>query len=71
MITPPQIQFSIEESFSAGKLFTVTVAEPGAQGDTVFGTHGEGVNITGGGLLVAGLAGLLHIPNGGMFAFGL
>ena len=32
--------------------------------------QGDGVKLTGGGRFVAGFAGLLHIPNGGMFVFG-
>ena len=70
MITPPHIQLSIEVLLSAGKVFTRTVGEPGTQGLTVFGMHGAGVKKTGGGRFVDGLAGLLHMPNGGMFAFG-
>ena len=62
---------SVDELFSAGKLATITVDEPGFQGATVFGTQGAGVNRTGGGLFVAGLATLLHIPNGRIFALGL
>ena len=71
VMTPAQAQLSVLVSFSAGWLFTVTEDDPGAQGVTVFGTQGAGVKRTGGGLLVAGLVGLLHIPNGGIFTFGL
>ena len=70
-MTPPQMQLSVEELLSAGKLLTMTVDEPGVHGETVFGTQGDGVNSTGGGLLVAGFAGELHIPNGMMLVFGL
>jgi len=65
------MQLSVEVLFSAGKFVTITVAEPETHGATVLGTQGEGVNRTGGGLLVAGFAGLLHIPNGGIFTLGL
>jgi len=71
VITPPHIHINVDELFIAGKLLTKTVGEPGAHGVSVRGTHGAGANITGGGLIVAGFAGLLHIPNGGMFTLGL
>ena len=37
----------------------------------MFGTHGAGVNNTGGGLFVAGFKTLLHMPNGRMLTIGL
>lgn len=71
VITPPQIQTRMEALLSAGKLAIKTVGHPGIHGDVVFGTHGAGVKFTGGGLFVAGLAGLLHIPNEAIFTNGL
>ena len=49
----------------------MTVGEPGVQGAEMTGTQGAGANITGGGLTVAGLAGQLHMPKGGIFPIGL
>ncbi len=70
-ITPPQTHMSLELLFRAGKFPASTVGEPGAQGAGITGTQGAGANITGGGLIVAGLAGQLHIPKGGIFPIGL
>jgi hypothetical protein len=44
LITPPQLHMSLEESFSAGLFFIITLAEPGAQGAVVNGIHGIGVS---------------------------
>ena len=62
---------SFDELFSAGRFPTSTVGEPGAQGETVFGMQGAGVKNTGGGFIVAGLVGLLHMPNGIILLIGL
>lgn len=73
-MTPPQVQTSFEVSFKAGKLLTGFVGEPGAQGATVFGTHGIGVRTPAAAVVaeaVAGKAGQLHTPNGLMFTMGL
>lgn len=52
-------------------LSTSLVGTPGAHGAAITGVQGAGVNNTGGGLLVAGLATELHMPKGGMLATGL
>ena len=52
---------------SAAVITSVT----GAQGAVITGTQGAGANITGGGFTVAGLAGQLHLPKGGIFPTGL
>lgn len=70
-MTPPQLHIHFEVLLSAGKLPTITVGDPGAQGAAMTGVQGAGVNSTGGGRLVAGLATLLHIPKGGILAIGL
>ena len=44
---------------------------PGTHGDAVAGTHGAGVKNTGGGLFVAGFAGLLHMAKGMILAMGM
>ncbi len=44
---------------------------PGTHGAAMTGVQGAGVNRTGGGLFVAGLATELHIPKGGILAMGL
>jgi hypothetical protein len=43
-ITPPKLQLHLLVLFRAGIIRTVTVAEPGAQGAAVAGTHGMGVS---------------------------
>ena len=70
-ITPPHVHISFDILSIAGKFPINTVGVPGIQGETVFGTHGAGVNNTGGGLFVAGFATLLHIPKGRMLTIGL
>jgi hypothetical protein len=68
------MQFKMEESFSAGKFAMVTVGEPGAQGATVFGTHGMGVSTPKAAAVAEATTGLAkdwHIPKGIMFAIGL
>lgn len=58
----------LEFWFSAGKLPTKTVGEPGTQGATIAGIQGCGFSTPGGGAAVAaataGLAVELHIPKG-------
>jgi hypothetical protein len=74
VITPPHMQFSIDELFSAGILAIITVAEPGAHGATVFGMHGAGVGTPRAAAVSAitcGFIGDVHIPNGITFIMGL
>jgi hypothetical protein len=74
VITPPHMQFSIEELLSAGMFAIITVAEPGAHGATVFGMHGAGVGTPSAAAVSAmtsGFAGEMHIANGMMFTMGL
>jgi len=73
-ITPDHIQFSLDASLTAGAFATVTVLDPGAQGERVAGTQGAGVNTPKAAdvaAITAGLLGALHIPKGGMFKAGL
>ena len=65
---------SFDELLSAGKLDISTVADPGAQGDGVFGMHGIGVSVPQAAAVAAatvGFAILLHIPKGIMLSIGL
>jgi hypothetical protein len=61
----------VEELVSAGLPPSSTAALPGTHGAGVFGTQGAGVKNTGGGRTVAGFAGLLQVPNVGIFTIGL
>ena len=71
-ITPaPTVHIAFDVLSSAGIFEISTVGEPGAHGADTAGVQGAGVKKTGGGLFVAGLLGLLHMPNGGTFAPGL
>jgi hypothetical protein len=72
-MTPPQLQASVELSFSAGMLAICTVGEPGAQGALVAGMQGMGVSAPSAAAVAAatiGFAKELHMPNGGMFNIG-
>jgi len=73
-ITPPQMHINLEVLLSAGELHTSTVGAPGTQGAGVFGTQGIGVSTPKAAAVAAatvGLAGQVHIPNGGMFVMGM
>ena len=64
----------MEVLFSAGAEFNITEGAPVTQGAGVFGTHGIGVNAPIAAEVAAataGLAMLIHMPKGGMFAMGL
>ena len=64
----------LEVSFNAGMLPIITVAEPGAQGAVVFGTHGIGVKTPSAAAVAEATVGFAieeHIPNVGMFTIGL
>lgn len=73
-MTPPHMQVHVEELFNAGIPPNITVAAPGAQGATVLGTQGIGVNTPSAAAVAeatVGLASDMHMPNGGMLATGL
>ena len=61
---------SFDPLSKAGMPPTNTAVDPGAQGDDVAGMQGDGENMTGKGLIVAGLAGLLQMAKGIMFTMG-
>ena len=72
-ITPAQTHISWDVSSSAGVLHNITVVCPGSQGAGVIGMHGTGVGVPKAAAVAAitkGLAGDLHIPNGGTFTKG-
>jgi hypothetical protein len=73
LITPAQLHIHLEVLSSAGKLLIVTVGAPGTQGEAVTGMHGMGVSTPSAAAVAAatsGLARLMHIPKGGIFAIG-
>ena len=73
-ITPPHMQVHIEELFNAGIPPSMTVGAPGAQGATVAGTQGIGVNTPKAAAVAAatvGLEGDMHMAKGAMFTIGL
>lgn len=73
-ITPPHIQFSVQVLSSEGWLPSNTVGAPGTHGLTVTGMHGCGVSTPSAAEVAAataGLAILMHIPNGAIFTMGL
>ena len=52
----------------------IRVGAPGTHGATVIGTHGIGVNTPSAAAVAAatsGLAGLMHMPKGGMLTIGM
>ena len=72
-IVPPQMQISFDELFSAGVPASNTVGAPGTQGAGVAGTQGIGVRTPNAAAVAAatvGLARLVHMPKGMMFAIG-
>ncbi len=71
---PPHRQFNLHISVNAGILPIFTFGEPGTQDDTIFGTHGIGVNTPIAAAVAeatCGFAILLHTPNGNIFTIGL
>ena len=73
-MTPAHMHIHFDESFKAGMLPIMTVGEPGAQGATVLGTHGMGVNTPSAAEVAEATVGLAmdeHMPKVGMFAIGL
>jgi len=74
VITPPHMHVQVEELFNTGMPPSITVAEPGAHGATVFGIHGIGVNTPSAAAVAdatVGLASDMQTPNVGMFTIGL
>ena len=74
LINPPQVHISLEELFKAGIPPIKTVGLPGAQGATVSGTQGMGVNTPKAAIVAAittGLVGEEHIPKVAKFSRGL
>ena len=72
-MVPAQRQVSFEEESIALKLPTITVGQGGAQGAGVAGMQGMGVWTPSAAAVAAmtvGFDGLLHMPNGMMFAMG-
>jgi hypothetical protein len=73
-ITPPHKHAHLELLLSAGILPIKTVGEPGAQGATVFGIQGIGVNTPKAAAVAeatVGLAKLVHTPKVGILTIGL
>jgi hypothetical protein len=67
------MHWHVDESFNAANPATVTVEEPGLQGDVVIGTHGWGVSTPSAAAVAAATCGLLgdmHIPKGITFTLG-
>lgn len=74
VIMPPHMQVQVDVLFNAGIPPSMTVADPGAQGATVLGMHGIGVNTPNAAAVAdatVGLARDMHTPNVGMFTSGL
>ena len=74
MITPPQMQLSVETLSKAGALQSITVTAPGTQGAGVTGTQGIGVRAPKAAAVAAATAGLdgdWHMPKGGMLTIGM
>jgi hypothetical protein len=72
-MTPAHKQLHVQALSSAGRPPIVTAGEPGTQGDAVAGMQGCGVKTPAAADVAAmtcGLAGLLQMPNGLMFANG-
>ncbi len=73
-ISPVHRHLHLLESFNALTLPILTVAEPGDQGVTVFGTQGIGVNTPDAAEVAAETAGLVvvvHMPKVEIFTTGL
>ncbi len=73
VMTPVHMHMQVQVLVSAGKPLIRTIGDPGVQGLAVAGTHGPGTGAPIAAALAAmtaGLVGLLHIPNVGIFAIG-
>lgn len=73
-MTPPHMQFKVQELLSVGILASITVALPGVQGVTVTGIQGIGVSTPKAAVVAAATVGLAkdeHIANGIIFTKGM
>jgi hypothetical protein len=73
LITPPHMHMHLEVTLRAGTPPILTVGEPGAQGAVITGTQGTGVSTPEAAVVAvatAGLVGVMHIPNVGIFTKG-
>jgi len=73
-ITPAHRHISLQVLSSTGIPPLITVGTPGSQGAGVAGTQGIGVSTPSAAAVAAatvGLAMLLHMPKGGIFAIGM
>ena len=73
LITPSQVHMAFDVLFKAGKLFILTVGDPGIHGLVVTGTQGTGVatpSFAAVAAMKAGFVGAMHITNVGIFAIG-
>jgi hypothetical protein len=67
-MTPAHVHMHVLLEVNAGKLLISVFGAPGVHGAGTTGTHGTGEPRA---AMTAGLAGAVHIPNGGMFAIGV
>ena len=72
-MTPPHIQFKVQELFRVGIFASITVALPGTHGATVTGIQGIGVNTPRAAVVAAtvGFAKDEHMANGMIFIMGI
>jgi len=73
VITPPHMHWHVLVLLRAGKKSSITVADPGDQGDVTTGTQGAGVGVPAAAEVAAATEGLvcvIHMPTDGMFAIG-
>src|SRR6476660_5519805 len=73
-MSPPHMHISFDELVRAGLPATITVGDPGAHGDVVFGMQGMGVKTPRAAAVAAataGFAGDMHMPNGAILAIGI
>src|SRR3954467_3549417 len=71
VMTPPHEHMHVEPAVSAGTPPICVSAAPGAHGPETSGTHGAGVSTPSAAdvaAATAGVDGVVHIPNGGVFA---
>ena len=74
LISPPQVQVSMEFFVSAGRLPIRVRGAPGSQGEKVMGMQGIGVNTPNAEAVAESTVGLRseeHMPNGRIFSKGL
>lgn len=73
LICPAHVHMHIDVLFNTGIPPSVTVGDPGVQGEAVAGMHGMGVSTPNAAVVAAattGLAGDMHMPKGMMFTMG-